>query len=69
VNHFRFFSPDFQKEIKDTWFEFDERSVKNYRIVDADSQARGAPAPPPNPPVLPGVTRIPSPAPSPGPKK
>ena len=38
VNHFRFFAPDFQKPIKDSWFEFDERSVKNYRIVDADQQ-------------------------------
>lgn len=40
VNHFRFFAPDFQKAIKATWFEFDERSVKqkNYRIVDADQQ-------------------------------
>jgi len=50
VNHFRFYSPDFAKEIKDSWFEFDERSVKNYRVVDADSQGnRGAPAPAPAP--------------------
>jgi len=38
VNHFRFFAPDFEKPIKDSWFEFDERSVKNYRIIDADQQ-------------------------------
>jgi outer membrane lipoprotein carrier protein len=38
VNHFRFFAPDFEKQIKDSWFEFDERSVKNYRIIDADQQ-------------------------------
>ena len=47
VNHFRFFAPDFQKPIKASWFEFDERSVKNYRIVDADQQQNtgsGAPA-------------------------
>ena len=39
VNHFRFFAPDFKTPIdgKKT-FEFDERSVKNYRIVDADQQ-------------------------------
>lgn len=42
VNHFRFFAPDFQKSIKSSWFEFDERSVKNYRIVDADQQQPGA---------------------------
>src|SRR5438445_2456997 len=31
VNHFRFFSPDFEEPIKDAWFEFDPRSVPNYR--------------------------------------
>jgi outer membrane lipoprotein carrier protein len=36
VNHFRFFTPDFKKPIKETWFEFDEKSVKSYRVVDAD---------------------------------
>jgi len=46
VNHFRFFAPDFTKPIKESWFEFDERSVKSYRVVDADSQgSNGAPAP------------------------
>ena len=47
VNHFRFFAPDFEKPIKETLFEFDERSVKNYRIIDADQQQpnQGAPAP------------------------
>jgi len=63
VNHFRFYSPDFAKEIKDTWFEFDERSVKNYRVVDADSQGnRGAPAPPP---AAPAPSKAPAPAPAP----
>jgi outer membrane lipoprotein carrier protein len=42
VNHFRFFAPDFEKPIKDTYFEFDERSVKNYRVIDADSPKEGA---------------------------
>ncbi|MDX2090453.1 MAG: outer membrane lipoprotein carrier protein LolA [Kofleriaceae bacterium] len=43
VNQFRFFAPDFKTPIdgKKT-FEFDERSVKNYRIVDADQQQQGA---------------------------
>jgi len=68
VNHFRFYSPDFAQEIKDTWFEFDERSVKNYRIVDADSQGnRGARAPPPPPAALPGGAKAPAPAPAPAP--
>jgi outer membrane lipoprotein carrier protein len=63
VNHFRYYAPDFAKEIKDTWFEFDERSVKNYRVVDADSQGnRGAPAPAP-PPAIPGGSKAPAPAP------
>ena len=62
VNHFRFYAPDFAKEIKDTWFEFDERSVKSYRVVDADSQgSRGAPTPAPAPPALPGATKTPAP--------
>jgi outer membrane lipoprotein carrier protein len=42
VNHFRFYTPDFQKSIDAKWFEFDEKSVKNYRIVDADQQAAGS---------------------------
>ena len=38
VNQFMFFAPDFQTAQKDSIFEFDERSVKNYRIIDADAQ-------------------------------
>jgi outer membrane lipoprotein carrier protein len=41
VNHFRFFAPDFDKPIKDSYFEFDERSVKNYRVIDADAAKDG----------------------------
>ena len=36
INHFRFYAPDFKAPIKASSFEFDERSVKNYRVVDAD---------------------------------
>lgn len=39
TNHFQFFSPDFEKPIKDSWFEFHETSVKNYRIIDGDAPA------------------------------
>lgn len=42
VNHFRFFAPDFKTPVSAKSFEFDERSVKNYRIVDADQQQQGA---------------------------
>lgn len=44
TNHFRFFSPDFEKSVKDTWFEFNEKSdaVKNFRIVDADQDDKAA---------------------------
>jgi outer membrane lipoprotein carrier protein len=70
VNHFRFFTPDFAKAIKDTWFEFDERSVKDYRIVDADAQGSGAPdvknAPPA--PIPAPATKTPAPAPAPAKK-
>ncbi len=53
TNHFRFYSPDFKKPIDAKWFEFDEKSVKNYRVVDADQATAGsgsaAPAPTPTP--------------------
>ena len=42
VNHFQFFTPDFEKPIKDSWFEFSEGSVKNYRVLDADQAAGSA---------------------------
>ena len=42
TNHFRFFAPDFAKEINAKWFEFDKNSVKNYRMIDADAQGSGA---------------------------
>jgi outer membrane lipoprotein carrier protein len=51
VNQFQFFGPDFEKSIKDAWFEFNENSVKNYRIIDADAQqGSGAQAPAALPP-------------------
>lgn len=71
VNHFRFFTPDFAKEIKETWFEFDKRSVNNYRFVDADSQGPAgalAPPAPSGPPSTKAVTPMP-PTPAPLPKK
>lgn len=65
VNHFRFFAPDFEKPVKPSSFEFDERSVKNYRIIDPDAQkdaaAPAAPAAPAKAPVPP--TPPPAPAP------
>ncbi len=42
MNQFEFFSPDFEKPIKEQWFEFSESSVKNYRIIDADQQGQGS---------------------------
>lgn len=42
VNHFRFYAPDFKASVDAKSFEFDEKSVKNYRIVDADQQKEGA---------------------------
>ncbi|HEY0482349.1 MAG TPA: outer membrane lipoprotein carrier protein LolA [Kofleriaceae bacterium] len=62
INHFRFYAPDFQKPIKDSYFEFDERSVKSYRVVDGDAPRDGiagaagtgsAPAPAPKAPAPP----------------
>lgn len=66
VNHFRFYAPDFEKPIKDSYFEFDERSVKNYRVIDADSSRDGlAGAGAAMPPALPPVPAAKSPAPQP----
>ena len=53
TNQFEFFTPDFEKEMKDTIFEFDERSVKNYRIIDADQQQQGSGSAAPAPAALP----------------
>jgi outer membrane lipoprotein carrier protein len=61
VNHFRFFAPDFAKPIKDAYFEFDERSVKNYRVIDAD--AKDGPGAAPALPAVPPPTPMPSPLP------
>ena len=52
VNHFRFYSPDFKAAVDARWFEFDEKSVKNYRIVDADQQQQGAGSATPDPTLL-----------------
>jgi outer membrane lipoprotein-sorting protein len=50
VNHFRFFAPDFEAPIKDGYFEFDPKSVPNYRVVDADQpQQQAAPVQQPPP--------------------
>jgi outer membrane lipoprotein-sorting protein len=41
TNHFQFYSPDFEKPVKDSWFEFNKASVPNYRIVDGDAPQAG----------------------------
>jgi outer membrane lipoprotein carrier protein len=38
VNHFRFYEPDFKSSVKESWFEFNEKSVPTYRIRDADEE-------------------------------
>jgi outer membrane lipoprotein carrier protein len=63
VNHFRFFAPDFAKPIKDAYFQFNQSSVKNYRVIDADAPKDGAAVPPP--PGLPAVPPAAPPAPAP----
>lgn len=51
VNQFQFFAPDFQTTLKETIFEFDERSVKNYRMIDADQQGGAGSAAPATAPL------------------
>ena len=53
VNQFMFFAPDFDKAQKETIYEFDERSVKNYRIIDADQQQNQGSAAPQAAPIGP----------------
>lgn len=53
VNQFMFYLPNFEKPVKESIFEFDERSVKNYRIVDADQQGQGSGSQAPAPAALP----------------
>jgi outer membrane lipoprotein carrier protein len=65
VNHFRFFAPDFEKPVKDSYFEFDERSVKSYRVIDADASrdglaGAGGLAPPPAPAKAPPPAKPPA---------
>ena len=62
VNHFRFFAPDFEKPIKDAYFEFDEHSVKNYRVIDADAPKEGAGSEAPAQPAAPVKSVPPLPA-------
>ena len=37
TNHFRFYAPDFVAPVKDGWFEFNEKTVKSYRVIDGDA--------------------------------
>jgi outer membrane lipoprotein-sorting protein len=39
VNNFRFFEPDFDKQVEDKWFQFDpnDKQVSTYRQVNADA--------------------------------
>jgi outer membrane lipoprotein carrier protein len=39
VNHFRFYEPDFDKDVADKSFLFDKKSVPDYRIVTDDDDA------------------------------
>ncbi len=45
-NHFRFYEPDFKATVKASWFEFSEKTVKTYRVIDGDAVAKDATTPP-----------------------
>ena len=38
VNHFRFYSPDTKKAVQDTWFTFNQRKFKSYRLVEPNAK-------------------------------
>lgn len=40
TNHFRFFSPDIKAPVKDSWFVFNEKQFRDYRVVRPDEQGR-----------------------------
>jgi outer membrane lipoprotein carrier protein len=39
TNHFRFFSPDIKAPVQDTWFVFNEKQFKSYRVVEGNEAA------------------------------
>lgn len=39
TNHFRFFSPDIKAPVQDTWFVFNEKQFKSYRVVEGEEVA------------------------------
>ena len=43
-NKITFLASDFATPVKASWFEFDEKSVKSYRVVDGDAAASDAAA-------------------------
>jgi outer membrane lipoprotein carrier protein len=42
TNHFRFFSPDTKAPVQDTWFVFNEKQFKSYRVVEGDEAPAGS---------------------------
>jgi outer membrane lipoprotein carrier protein len=36
TNHFRFFEPDTQRPVRDSWFEVDPSALRGYRIIDPE---------------------------------
>jgi outer membrane lipoprotein carrier protein len=42
TNHFRFIDSDLSRNVKDTWFYFNDKAsnVKNYRIIDGDKEGQ-----------------------------
>jgi outer membrane lipoprotein carrier protein len=42
TNHFRFFSPDIKAPVQDSWFVFNEKQFKNYRVVEGEAPPAGS---------------------------
>jgi outer membrane lipoprotein carrier protein len=36
TNHFRFFEPDTNRPVRDSWFEVDPNALRGYRIIDPE---------------------------------
>ncbi len=40
VNHFRFYSPNTKRPVKDSWFVVNVKKLKNYRVIEPNNKAK-----------------------------
>lgn len=66
TNHFRFYEPNFETTVKDSYFQFNPSALKTYRVIDGDAAPADDAARPgaatPAAPATPATTPTPAPA-------